>query len=257
MVRPLFLIVFAIALTGCVGAAHRNAELYTQARAADERAAQAAAIRESEAQAARAAESAAIAAHCIDDACRTAVAANLALRDAINALSRAAAVQPVATPVPYARDGAAQFRDVLLGASPLLLGLAGEWRNVELGAQRRDVDLGNQQRELGTVQAVAGLGATIAAQPPGIYVGGNYGDTDNSTRGDVIRDSGNSTISDSQNGDHAGRDIVGRDRIDNAGNYGDDNRQGSDGPIDNSDAGDDCDGASCNQTTPPAEEIDP
>lgn len=257
MVRTLSMIVVATLLAACAGTAHRNAELYTQARAADERAAQAAAIRESEAQAARAAESAALASHCIDDACRTAVAANLALRDAIAALARGATPQTAPTPVPYGRDGAAKFRDVLSGASPLLLGLAGEWRNVELGAQRRDVDLGNQQRELGTVQAVAGLGGAIAAQPPGIYVGGNYGDTDNSTRGDVIRDSGNSTITDSQNGDHAGRDIVGRDVIDNSGNLGSDNRQGSDGPIDNSDPGDDCDGASCNPTTPPPEEIDP
>lgn len=251
--RRLFsLIVFAIVLAGCASTANRNANLYAQARAADDRAAQAAAIREAEAQAARAAESAAIAAQCVDDACRTAIAANLALRDAINALARGNAPPATATPVPYSRDGAAKFRDVLGGAAPLLLGLAGEWRNVELGAQRRDVDIASQQRELGTVQAVTGLGAAIAAQPPGIWVGGNYGDTDNSTHGDTISDSGNSTITDSQNGDHAGRDIVGRDRIDNAGNYGDDNRQGSDGPIDNSDPGDDCTGSDCGDDVPPA-----
>lgn len=253
MLRLLSVLFLAVALAGCAGTAKRNADLYGQARAADERAAQAAAIRESEAQAARAAEIAKLAAACTSDDCVTDLATSLTLRDAINALAAGSKPQPQATPVPYARDGAAKFADLLRGASPLLLGLAGEWRNVELGAQRRDVDIANQQRELGTVQAVAGLGGTIAAQPPGIYVGGNYGDTDNSTRGDVIRDSGNSTITDSQNGDHAGRDIVGRDRIDNSGNYGNDNRQGSDGPIDNSNDGDDCDGASCNPNTPPAE----
>lgn len=255
MFRLLSILMLAVALAGCAGTAKRNADLYTQARAADERAAQAAAIRESEAQAARAAEIAKLAAACTTDECVAQLAMSLSLRDAINALAAGNKPQPQATPVPYARDGAAKAADLLRGASPLLLGLASEWRNVELGAQRRDVDIANQQRELGTVQAVAGLGGAIAAQPPGISVGGNYGDTaiDNSTHGDTISDSGNTAITDSQNGDHAGRDIVGRDRIDNSGNYGNDNRQGSDGPIDNSNDGDDCDGASCNPTTPPAE----
>lgn len=240
--RIFALLIAILALAGCAGTAKRNADLYAQSRAADERAAQAAAIRESEAQAARAAEIAKLAAACTSDDCVAQLAMSLSLRDAINALAAGSKPQPQATPVPYERDGAAKFGDVLRGSSPLLLGLAGEWRNVELGAQRRDVDLGNQQRELGTVQAVAGLGGAIAAQPPGIYVGGNYGDTDNSTRGDVIRDSGNSTITDSQNGDHAGRDIVGRDRIDNSGNFGSDNRQDSPGPIDDNSNPGDCDG---------------
>ena len=72
-------------------------------------------------------------------------------------------------------------------------------------------------------------------------------------RGDDIRDSGNTTVTDSQNGDHAGRDLIGRDRIDNTGNFGTDNRQGSDGPIDDhSDPGDDCTGSDCSETPPPA-----
>lgn len=251
--RLLLSVLILMMLAGCAGTATRNAALYTQARAADERAAQAAAVREAEAQAARAAEIAALAERCSSDDCVRDVAQSITLRDAIAALSAGNKPAAQSTPVPYERDGAAKARDWLSGASPLLLGLAGEVRNVKLSEHRRDVDLGDQQRELGTVQSVAGLGAAIAAQPPGIYVGGNYGDTDNSTRGDVIRDSGNSTITDSQNGDHAGRDIVGRDRIDNSGNYGNNNRQGSDGPIDNSDDGDDCSGASCNPNTPPAE----
>lgn len=251
--RLLFAVLILMMLAGCAGTATRNAALYTQARAADERAAQAAALREAEAQAARAAEIAALAERCTSDDCVRDVAQSITLRDAIAALSASNKPTTQATPVPYARDGAAKFRDVLSGASPLLLGLAGEVRNVKLSEHRRDVDLGDQRRELGTVQAVAGLGATIAAQPPGIYVGGNYGDTDNSTRGDDIRDSGNTTITDSQNGDHAGRDLIGRDRIDNTGNFGTDNRQGSDGPIDDhSDPGDDCTSSDCGDDLPPA-----
>lgn len=256
MVRLLSLLLL-LALAACAGTAKRNESMYTAARAADERAAKAAAIRESEAQAARAAESAAIAAKCSTDACRTSIATNLALRDAISALARGNVPAQTATPVPYARDGAARFRDIAGGVAPLLLGLAGEWRNVEISGHNRDIAGLHAARELGTVQAVAGLGGQIAAQPPGIYVGGNYGDTDNSEHGDTISDSGNTTITDSQNGDHAGRDIIGRDRVDNAGNYGDGNRQGSDGPIDNSDPGDDCSGASCNPIEQPEPEGTP
>ena len=68
-------------------------------------------------------------------------------------------------------------------------------------------------------------------------------------QGDTISDSGNTTIANSNNG-NAGRDLIGRDRVDNSGNIGNDNRQGSDGPIDNSDDGDDCSGASCNPIEP-------
>ena len=45
-----------------------------------------------------------------------------------------------------------------------------------------------------------------------------------------------------------GRDVIGRDRTDNSGNIGTDNRIGSDGPI--SDDGDDCSGSSCNPVEP-------
>lgn len=72
-------------------------------------------------------------------------------------------------------------------------------------------------------------------------------------QGDTISDSGNTTIENSNNG-NAGRDLIGRDRIDNSGNIGQDNRQDSPGPIDQSDDGDDCSGESCNPITP---EIDP
>ena len=72
---------------------------------------------------------------------------------------------------------------------------------------------------------------------------------DSFNAGDTIADSGNTTttISDSGNG-NAGRDVIGRDRTDNSGNIGTDNRIGSDGPI--SDDGNDCSGSSCNPVEP-------
>ena len=87
----------------------------------------------------------------------------------------------------------------------------------------------------------------------------NSDHSDNSTSivdsynaGDTISDSGNTStsISDSNNG-NAGRDVIGRDSVDNSGNIGTDNRIGSDGPIDNSDPGDDCSGSNCNPTEQP------
>ena len=50
--RLLFAVLILMMLAGCASTATRNAELYTQARAADERAAQAAALREAFAQSA-------------------------------------------------------------------------------------------------------------------------------------------------------------------------------------------------------------
>lgn len=136
-------------------------------------------------------------------------------------------------------------------------------------------------RILGTVDRVIGAGGQILGEKfrmQGMVdlvetVSTNSGDrsqhfdysdhsaTDNSVsiadsyneQGDTISDSGNTTIENSNNG-NAGRDLIGRDRIDNSGNIGQDNRQDSPGPIDQSDDGDDCSGESCNPITP---EIDP
>jgi hypothetical protein len=107
----------------------------------------------------------------------------------------------------------------------------------------------NAARELGTVQAVAGLGATIAQQPPRIHVGGNYGDTDNSTHGpiDSYNEDNDQDNDVEQSGDGS---AFGDDNIVNNGEF----RDESPGPIDNSDDGDDCSGESCNPTAPPAEE---
>jgi len=104
----------------------------------------------------------------------------------------------------------------------------------------------------GVVRDVTTASSVVAQSGPTVTINDSYNDSsDNSEHGDTISDSGN--VSDSYNGDHAGRDIVGRDVIDNSGNYGDDNRQGSPGPIDNSDDGDDCSGSSCNPVEPTPE----
>ena len=66
-------------------------------------------------------------------------------------------------------------------------------------------------------------------------------------QGDTISDSGNTTIADSNNG-NAGRDLIGRDRVDNSGNIGNDNRQDSPGPIE--DESGDCRDGSCNPIEP-------
>ena len=132
---------------------------------------------------------------------------------------------------------------------PGLVSLGGQYASIEVEKLRAGVESqrATMLERMFTEQAQAGAA-------PDLIVGGNYGDTftDNSTHGDTISDSGNSAIdiSDSGNG-NAGRDLIGGDRIDNAGNIGSDNRQDSPGPIDNSDPGDDCSGASCNPTEQP------
>lgn len=63
----------------------------------------------------------------------------------------------------------------------LVLGAGQVWANVENNRESnrttRYVAGVNAERELGTVQAITGLGTAIANQPPGIVVGGNLGDT--------------------------------------------------------------------------------
>lgn len=110
----------------------------------------------------------------------------------------------------------------------------------------------NAEVEMAQWQAFGDAFASTQGTTPDYVITGSFNSSDdNSSHGDTITDSGNTTLNDSQNGDHAGRDIVGRDVIDNSGNIGTGNRQGSDGPIDNSDDGDDCEGSDCSIVTPP------
>ncbi len=174
---------------------------------------------------------------------------NLAAFATIRALAgqNRQAIQP---PIPRV-SGWERFGVTALKALVPLAGAAVSWHQSDNATETNLAQYGFLG---GVVHDVTAASAVVAQAGPSINVGGNYGNTDNSEHGDTISDSGNTTITDSQNGDHAGRDIIGRDSIDNSGNYGDDNRQGSPGPIDDHGNPGDCDGAG--DCTPPAE-IDP
>jgi hypothetical protein len=170
------------------------------------------------------------AASCSDDTCRVAVAA-------IAALTR-----------PERIEAPRQYRSE-----------AGSW----LGLVDRALGIGAQaygaRMSRDTLLGVAGVIADSAGDRSTHSFIDQSDHSDNSTSivdsfnaGDTIADSGNTTttISDSGNG-NAGRDVIGRDRTDNSGNIGTDNRIGSDGPI--SDDGNDCSGSSCNPVEPDPE----
>lgn len=170
------------------------------------------------------------AASCSDDTCRVAVAA-------IAALTR-----------PERIEAPRQYRSE-----------AGSW----LGLVDRALGIGanayGARMSRDTLLGVAGVIADSAGDRSTHSYIDQSDHSDNSTSivdsynaGDTIADSGNTTttISDSGNG-NAGRDVIGRDRTDNSGNIGTDNRIGSDGPI--SDDGNDCSGSSCNPVEPDPE----
>lgn len=166
------------------------------------------------------------AAGCADDSCRIAIAGFAAL----------ARGETLAAPAQYRSEGSA-----VLNLVDRALGIGGSAYGARMN---RDTLVGI---------------ASIVADSAGDRSTHSYIDqsdhSDNSTSivdsynatGDTISDSGN--VSDSNNG-NAGRDLIGGDRIDNNGNFGNDNRQDSPGPIDNSDDGNDCSGSSCNPVEP-------
>lgn len=218
-----FLIVLALAcallLTACAAnrAAYYSAQSDYRAKVSADNAGQREAV-------------ASTAASCSDDTCRVAVAA-------IAALTR-----------PERIEAPRQFRSDASGVLGLVdraLGIGGSAYGARMS---RDTLIG-----------VAGIVAESAGDRSTHSYIDNSDHSDNSTSivdsynaGDTIADSGNTTISDSGNG-NAGRDVIGGDRTDNSGNIGSDNRQGSDGPIDNSDDGNDCSGESCNPVEPDPE----
>lgn len=117
------------------------------------------------------------------------------------------------------------------------------------------VSLGQAWISGDTIKGVAGIVADSAGDRSTHSYIDRSDHSDNSTH---IADSFNSdndtsgdTIADSYNGDRIGRDVIGGDRTDNSGVIGDGNRFESPGPIDISDDGDDCTGASCLPTEQP------
>lgn len=213
----IFALLIAILLTaGC--AASRNAHYAAQSEYRNAIAAQ---------NAAKLAAVQSSAASCSDDTCRVAVAAMAALVQS----------ERIDRPVQYRSQATS------------VLGLVE--RALSVGAA-----VYGQKIQGDSLVELAGVVADSAGDRSQHFDYSDHSTTDNSVsisdsynaEGDTISDSGN--VSDSNNG-NAGRDLIGGDRIDNSGNYGNDNRIGSPGPIDNSDPGDDCDGASCNPTTTP------
>lgn len=220
MIRLLIAILIAALLSAC--AASRNAHYEAQseylAALAAQNAAKLAAVQSG-------------AASCTDDTCRVAVAAFAALVQS----------ERVNRPVQYRSQAGT------------VLGLVE--RALSVGAA-----VYGQKIQGDSLVDLAGVIAGSAGDRSQHFDYSDNSETDNSVsiadsyneQGDTISDSGNTTIADSYNG-NAGRDLIGRDRVDNSGNIGNDNRQESPGPIDNSDDGDDCSGESCNPVIPTPE----
>lgn len=166
------------------------------------------------------------AASCSDDTCRVAVAAMAALVQS----------ERIDRPVQYRSQATS------------VLGLVE--RALSVGAA-----VYGQKIQGDSLVELAGVVASSAGDRSQHFDYSDHSTTDNSVSisdsynadGDTISDSGN--VSDSNNG-NAGRDLIGGDRIDNDGNFGNDNRQDSPGPIDDNSNPGDCDGESnCNPTT--------
>jgi len=167
------------------------------------------------------------AAGCADDSCRIAIAGFAAL----------ARGETVAAPQQYRSEAAG-----VLNLVDRALGIGGQVYGQKLQADSL-VDLA------GVIADSAGDRSTHSFIDQSDHSDNSTSIVDSFNAGDTIADSGNTTttISDSGNG-NAGRDVIGRDRTDNSGNIGTDNRIGSDGPI--SDDGNDCSGSSCNPVEP-------
>lgn len=166
------------------------------------------------------------AAGCADDSCRITIAGFAAL----------ARGESVAAPQQYRSEGSA-----ILGMVDRAIGVGS---SIHSARMNRDTLVGIA----GVVADSAGDRSThsFIDQSDHSDHSTSIADSFNSEAGDTISDSGN--VSDSGNG-NAGRDLIGGNRTDNAGNIGTDNRIDSPGPIDSSNPGD-CDGESnCNPTT--------
>lgn len=209
----IFALLIAILLTaGC--AASRNAHYAAQSEYRNAIAAQ---------NAAKLAAVQANAASCSDDTCRVAVAAFAALVQS----------ERIDRPVQYRSQATS------------VLGLVE--RALSVGAA-----VYGQKIQGDSLVDLAGVVASSAGDRSQHFDYSDHSTTDNSVSivdsYNADNDTSGDTISDSYNGDHIGRDVIGGDRTDNSGVIGDDNRFDSDGPI--SDDGDDCSGSSCNPVEP-------
>lgn len=190
----------AITLAGCGGVATRNQEAHQQyvelvgKREAAQRA------DDADTAAKRAQDYAAIAAKCTDSACVQNVAAFKTITDVVHdamAGGRASAAAAIPPP-PYERDGAAKFRDIVSGATPLLSTVANAWVNV----RQSDNAVRTSEAQYQFLSSTVGSMADVAqGAQPDITVGGDYV-------------TGTQRIGDEHNGDTVGRDLTGGDHVD-------------------------------------------
>lgn len=254
-----------IILAGCAGPAKRNADLYGQAVKAHVQIAQADAQAEMARATAREADRTAAMAACKTDACVQSAIMASALGQAIEALgaaNRATAAVPAA---PYERDTAAKFATAFSAVSPLLGQGVQAWAGDRAGERQAQVQISQDQLfggiVTGALTANRDIAAAAVANASPVYnvggdmIGGDRTETnigDGFTGGDRSETNvgGDQVGGDQHIGDTVGGDQVGRDQVDNSGIIGDGNRQYSDGPIDNSDDGDDCTDSDCSQPPP-------
>lgn len=214
----LFVLVLACALCSCATTGSAEYSAYLQANAA-----------QAQQQAVALSSITDAAAGCTDDSCRVAVAAIAALAQTGKQGNTIAPFQPQ-------QSTAAKIGLALVGQLSPIASAAVNWHQSD---NSRDVQIAQYSFLEGVI---ANAGEALEGLAPSISVGGDY------VTGGQIGDSNGdgSAMNGSQVGDNVGRDQTGGDHIDHSGDVGGDWRDTSDGPIDNSDPGDDCTGTSCN-----------
>lgn len=233
VIRVITLILFAAVIAGCQNAHVKpDYERYTELvrQQEQERQARVAAIAKTD--------------DCNGDA--TCVVAAKALA----ALAEATAPKQSVAPPQQKRSFGDRVENVLITGIKQAVPLGGIYAGIESGKRQERTQI--RQYEMLENVTVAGLNtaAEIAQSGPSINVGGNYGDTDNSTHGPI--DSYNQDNDQDNDVDQSGdgsafgddNDLNNGDNNDNSGEI----RDNSDGPI--SDDGNDCSGESCNPTAP-------
>lgn len=161
----LLIIVLALTLTACAGTQTRNVDLWRQANI--DRQMQ---MQEQRKQLESARTSyLAQAQSCTDDTCRVAIAGFAALSTNSNQQQQTQQVQ-----IPFERDGASKFRDVLTGIVPILSTLTGAAVNYRQVETSRDVQLAQYNFLDSAIGYTTTAAQNIANAGPRIEVGGDY-----------------------------------------------------------------------------------
>jgi hypothetical protein len=159
------LILLMLAITACANTQTRNIDLWRQANV--DRQLQ---LQEQHKQLESARTSyLAQAQSCSDDTCRVAIAGFAALSTNSNQQQQTQQVQ-----IPFERDGASKFRDVLTGIVPILSTLTGAAVNYRQVETSRDVQLAQYNFLDSAIGYTTTAAANIANAGPRIEVGGDY-----------------------------------------------------------------------------------